>query len=178
MSFFRGARKPSYRLCSTILKGLPPLTQREERRKQPSILTHATMESWEFSISLPASPTTTACSRWRTEGAKIQEDRADPESAADHLSMSTTVLVARDVLLVLGVGDVIIELAPVALHTAASRVPEVAAWEAVAARKPAGKVDTSETEKEKADVGAQPLMPTSTSARSFEAVLGHTVHAV
>ena len=56
-SFFRNARKPSY-LCSTILRGLPPLTQRQERRKQPSIYTHATMDSWDFSPSLPASPTT------------------------------------------------------------------------------------------------------------------------
>ncbi|RDX56242.1 kinase-like protein [Lentinus brumalis] len=64
MSFFRNARKPSY-LCSTILHGLPPLTQRQERRKQPSILTHATMDSWDFSPSLPASPTTTLLSHHR-----------------------------------------------------------------------------------------------------------------
>ncbi|RPD81649.1 kinase-like protein [Lentinus tigrinus ALCF2SS1-7] len=56
-SFFRNARKPSY-LCSTILRGLPPLTQRQERRKQPSILTHTTIDSWDFSPSLPSSPTT------------------------------------------------------------------------------------------------------------------------
>ncbi|KAI0823117.1 kinase-like domain-containing protein [Trametes gibbosa] len=60
--FFRNARKPSY-LCSTILKGLPPLTQRQERRKQPSLLTHATMDSWDFSSSLPSSPTTSVYSR-------------------------------------------------------------------------------------------------------------------
>ncbi|KAI0757347.1 kinase-like protein [Daedaleopsis nitida] len=63
-NFFRNARKPSY-LCSTILKGLPPLTQRQERRKQPSILTHATMDSWDFSASLPASPTTSVYSHHR-----------------------------------------------------------------------------------------------------------------
>ncbi|KAI8983412.1 kinase-like protein [Trametes punicea] len=61
-NFFRNARKPSY-LCSTILRGLPPLTQRQERRKQPSIHTHATMDSWDFSSSLPASPTTSVYSR-------------------------------------------------------------------------------------------------------------------
>ncbi|KAI0374526.1 kinase-like protein [Pilatotrama ljubarskyi] len=62
MNFFKHARKPSY-LCSTILRGLPPLTQRQERRKQPSIHTHATMDSWDFSSSLPASPTTSVYSR-------------------------------------------------------------------------------------------------------------------
>ncbi|KAI0768637.1 kinase-like domain-containing protein [Trametes elegans] len=61
-NFFKGARKPSY-LCSTILKGLPPLTQRQERRKQPSIHTHATMDSWDFSSSLPGSPTTSMYGR-------------------------------------------------------------------------------------------------------------------
>ncbi|KAI0794137.1 kinase-like domain-containing protein [Fomes fomentarius] len=50
MPFFRNTRKPSY-LCSTILKGLPPLTQRQERRKQPSVVLHATMESWDFTAS-------------------------------------------------------------------------------------------------------------------------------
>ena len=95
MSFFRGARKPSY-LCSTILKGLPPLTQRQERRKQPSILTHATMESWDFSLSLPASPTTSVYSHHRRpmnllpqdgvfemEDGSGDEDRGEPEGSGD-----------------------------------------------------------------------------------------------
>ncbi|KAI1797547.1 kinase-like protein [Ganoderma leucocontextum] len=59
--FFKNPRKPSY-LCNTILRGLPPLTQRQERRKQPSIHTHPTMDSWDFSVSLPASPTTSVYS--------------------------------------------------------------------------------------------------------------------
>ena len=63
--FFKNAKKPSY-LCNTILKGLPPLTQRQERRKQPSIHTHMTMDSgWDFSTSLPASPTTSVYSHHR-----------------------------------------------------------------------------------------------------------------
>ena len=37
-------------------------------------------------------------------------------------------------------------------------------------RKLAGKVDSSETEKEKADTGPQPPMPTSARKKSFEAV--------
>ena len=56
MPFFKGARKPSY-LCSAILRGLPALTKRQERRKQPSIHTHATLDSWDFSSSMPSSPT-------------------------------------------------------------------------------------------------------------------------
>ncbi|KAI0666309.1 kinase-like protein [Trametes maxima] len=61
-SFFKNARRSNY-LCSTILRGLPPLTQRQERRKQPSIHTHATMDSWDFSSSVPGSPTTSVYSR-------------------------------------------------------------------------------------------------------------------
>ena len=60
--FFRGGKKKGY-LVGTILKGLPPLTNRQERRKQPSIITHATMDSWDFGStvggvgSAPTSPT-------------------------------------------------------------------------------------------------------------------------
>ncbi|KAL4247279.1 protein kinase superfamily protein [Abortiporus biennis] len=60
--FFKSAKKKSY-LVGAILSGLPPLTQRQERRKQPSILTSATMESWDFSVTSMASPTTSVHSR-------------------------------------------------------------------------------------------------------------------
>ncbi|GBE78454.1 Serine/threonine-protein kinase fray2 [Sparassis crispa] len=53
--FFRGARKHTF-LVGAVLKGLPPLAQRQERRRQPSVLTHGTMESWDFSTSIPTSP--------------------------------------------------------------------------------------------------------------------------
>lgn len=56
-SFFKGAKKKGY-LVNTILKDLPPLTQRQERRKQPSIITHRTIDSWDFSQS----PTTSVYS--------------------------------------------------------------------------------------------------------------------
>ncbi|KAK7694252.1 hypothetical protein QCA50_001432 [Cerrena zonata] len=49
-SFFKGAKKKGY-LVNTILKELPPLAQRQERRKQPSIMTHRTIDSWDFSLS-------------------------------------------------------------------------------------------------------------------------------
>ncbi|KDQ54797.1 hypothetical protein JAAARDRAFT_159991, partial [Jaapia argillacea MUCL 33604] len=45
--FFKGAKKPGY-LVGTILKDLPPLTQRQERCHQPSILTHRSIDSWDF----------------------------------------------------------------------------------------------------------------------------------
>ncbi|KAG2155432.1 kinase-like protein [Suillus clintonianus] len=46
-SFFRSSKKKSY-LVSTILDDLPPLTMRQERRKHPSMITHGTMDSWDF----------------------------------------------------------------------------------------------------------------------------------
>lgn len=48
-SFFRTAKKKGY-LVGTVLKGLPPLTTRQERKRVPSVMTHATMESWDFSL--------------------------------------------------------------------------------------------------------------------------------
>ncbi|KAI0762730.1 kinase-like domain-containing protein [Fomes fomentarius] len=97
MPFFRNAKKPSY-LCSTILKGLPPLTQRQERRKQPSILTHGTIDSWDFASSLPASPTTSVYSHHRRpmnllpqdsvfemeDGSGGQDDTKVAENATSH----------------------------------------------------------------------------------------------
>lgn len=60
-SFFKGAKKKSY-LVGTVLKNLPPLVLRQEKRRVPSLMTHATMDSWDFSVrgeeSLMASPTT------------------------------------------------------------------------------------------------------------------------
>lgn len=66
-SFFRGAKKKGY-LVGSVLKGLPPLTQRQEKRRVPSLMTHATMDSWDFSIrgdemfGSPTSPTSTVYS--------------------------------------------------------------------------------------------------------------------
>ncbi|KAH9945628.1 kinase-like protein [Amylocystis lapponica] len=56
MPFFRGAPRKQF-LVGAVLKGLPPLAARQERRHPPSILTHGTMDSWDFSASLSASPT-------------------------------------------------------------------------------------------------------------------------
>ena len=56
-SFFKGAKKKGY-LVNNILKDLPPLSQRQERRRQPSVMTHMTIESWDFNLS----PTTSVYS--------------------------------------------------------------------------------------------------------------------
>ncbi|KAI0961116.1 hypothetical protein AcW1_000284 [Taiwanofungus camphoratus] len=58
---FRGARKKNF-LVGAVLSGLPPLTQRQERRRQPSVMTHGTMDSWDFPGSMQASPTTSVYS--------------------------------------------------------------------------------------------------------------------
>jgi len=51
--FFRTAKSGSY-LVGTVLKHLPPLTQRQERRKRASLsLHHDTMDSWDFSQHTP-----------------------------------------------------------------------------------------------------------------------------
>jgi serine/threonine-protein kinase OSR1/STK39 len=53
---------PCYQLIETFADGLPPLTQRQERRnRQPSIITHGTMDSWDFSLT--ASPTNSVPTR-------------------------------------------------------------------------------------------------------------------
>ncbi|THG98462.1 hypothetical protein EW026_g3725 [Hermanssonia centrifuga] len=49
-SFFKGAKKKGY-LVGTVLKGLPPLVQRQERRQLPSLMTHTTMDSWDFALT-------------------------------------------------------------------------------------------------------------------------------
>ncbi|KAI5991592.1 kinase-like protein [Pisolithus albus] len=49
--FFKSAKKKSY-LIGTILAGLPPLAVRQERRQSPpSVTSHGTMDSWDFSLS-------------------------------------------------------------------------------------------------------------------------------
>ncbi|OAX44846.1 kinase-like protein [Rhizopogon vinicolor AM-OR11-026] len=63
--FFKSAKKKSY-LVSTILDGLPPLTMRQERRRrQPSMVSHGTMDSWDFSVTEtnPCAPSTHSVSR-------------------------------------------------------------------------------------------------------------------
>ncbi|OBZ79242.1 Serine/threonine-protein kinase fray2 [Grifola frondosa] len=79
MPFFRGAKRKTY-LVGTILKGLPPLVQRQERRKQPSIRAHSTMDSWDFSTSLVASPTTSVYSHRRTVSTLPADDVSEMDN--------------------------------------------------------------------------------------------------
>ncbi|KAI0803029.1 kinase-like domain-containing protein [Irpex lacteus] len=88
MPWFKGAKKKGF-LVGAVLKGLPPLATRQERQRLPSVMTHATMESWDFAMtqvggpgsprssSRVASPTTSvysARSGWRRRGSKVPED--------------------------------------------------------------------------------------------------------
>ncbi|KAH8997493.1 kinase-like domain-containing protein [Lactarius akahatsu] len=79
MPFFRNAKKHSY-LVGTILRDLPPLAQRLERRKQPSLLLHGTVDSWDFPTTLLApSPIQSVYHRSRHIDAK--DDRPDERTA-------------------------------------------------------------------------------------------------
>jgi serine/threonine-protein kinase OSR1/STK39 len=52
MPFFRGAKKKSY-LVGAILKDLPPLTQRQERRLiNHGTIVHRTIDSWDFATTI------------------------------------------------------------------------------------------------------------------------------
>ncbi|KZS96183.1 kinase-like protein [Sistotremastrum niveocremeum HHB9708] len=48
--FFKTAKRKSF-LVGTILKGLPPLVNRQERRRQPTMPATQTTDSWDFSQS-------------------------------------------------------------------------------------------------------------------------------
>ncbi|KAI0308016.1 kinase-like domain-containing protein [Multifurca ochricompacta] len=61
--FFRNAKKRSY-LVGTILRDLPPLAHRLERRKQPSLLLHGTIDSWDFPTTLLVPSPTQTVLRW------------------------------------------------------------------------------------------------------------------
>ncbi|KAK7058327.1 hypothetical protein VNI00_001958 [Paramarasmius palmivorus] len=50
-SFFKGTKKKTY-LISKILKDLPPLSQRQERRVLPNAQTHRSVESWDFATTI------------------------------------------------------------------------------------------------------------------------------
>ncbi|KAA1468513.1 kinase-like protein [Dentipellis sp. KUC8613] len=62
--FFKHAKRKSY-LVGTILNGLPPLTQRLERLRQPSLLLHGTVDSWDFSTSIVPSASSPTSSLFR-----------------------------------------------------------------------------------------------------------------
>ncbi|KAF8202941.1 STE/STE20/FRAY protein kinase [Pholiota molesta] len=49
--FFRGAKKKSY-LINAILSRLPPLSQRQERRVMPPLLSANSVDSWDFGVTI------------------------------------------------------------------------------------------------------------------------------
>ncbi|KAF8971425.1 kinase-like domain-containing protein [Flammula alnicola] len=71
--FFKAAKKKSY-LINTILKDLPPLTQRQERRVIPALLSANSIDSWDFATTLN-SPTTSVYRRRVLEEFVSAEDQ-------------------------------------------------------------------------------------------------------
>ncbi|ESK98214.1 ste ste20 fray protein kinase [Moniliophthora roreri MCA 2997] len=73
-SFFKGTKKKSY-LISKILKDLPPLNQRQERRVLPNSQTFQSIESWDFTTTVH-SPTLirTRISQDFAAAANVQSD--------------------------------------------------------------------------------------------------------
>ncbi|KZT65556.1 kinase-like protein [Daedalea quercina L-15889] len=81
MPIFKNAKKKSF-LVGAILQGLPPLASRMERQRQPSDMTRATMESWDFDASV-TSPTVSVYSR-RMSVAPIERAQVDAGEEAGY----------------------------------------------------------------------------------------------
>ncbi|KAJ4000302.1 kinase-like protein [Lentinula boryana] len=78
-SFFRGTKKKSY-LINAILKELPPLTKRQERRAMPNNQIYRTVDSWDFTIhSVPVSPTSPNSKRRSVDRSMVFEIEGDHE---------------------------------------------------------------------------------------------------
>lgn len=85
--FFRAAKKKSY-LVSAILKDLPPLTQRQERRVLSRIASVNSVESWDFTTTIH-SPTASIYKRRFPE---------DPFTGDDKKSLNSSATNSRSVL--------------------------------------------------------------------------------
>ncbi|KIM48340.1 hypothetical protein M413DRAFT_440065 [Hebeloma cylindrosporum] len=72
--FFKAAKKKSY-LINTILRDLPPLVQRQERRVIPPVLSANSIDSWDFATTIN-SPTTSVYRRRVLEDFVSAEDEA------------------------------------------------------------------------------------------------------
>ncbi|KAF8168254.1 kinase-like domain-containing protein [Crassisporium funariophilum] len=73
--FFKAAKKKSY-IVGAILKDLPPLTQRQERRVVNNIQSANSMDSWDFATTIH-SPTTSVYRRRALEDLVSAQDRDD-----------------------------------------------------------------------------------------------------
>jgi len=81
--FFKNAKKFSH-LVGTILRDLPPLAKRLERRKQASLVLHGTIDSWDFPTTLHfPSPTQTVFHRPRHEDRKSIDERDEKKDVSD-----------------------------------------------------------------------------------------------
>lgn len=81
--FFKGAKKPSY-LVGTILRDLPPLAKRLERRKQASLALHGTIDSWDFPTTLHfPSPTQSVFHRPRHDDHISIDERDEKKDVPD-----------------------------------------------------------------------------------------------
>ncbi|KAJ3812091.1 kinase-like protein [Lentinula aff. lateritia] len=77
--FFRGTKKQSY-LINAILKDLPPLTKRQERRVLPNNQIYRTVDSWDFTIhSVPVSPVSLNAKRRSVDRSMVSEIEGDHE---------------------------------------------------------------------------------------------------
>ncbi|KAJ3853290.1 kinase-like protein [Lentinula lateritia] len=77
--FFRGTKKQSY-LINAILKDLPPLTKRQERRVLPNNQIYRTVDSWDFTIhSVPVSPVSLNAKRRSVDRNMVSEIEGDHE---------------------------------------------------------------------------------------------------
>ncbi|KAH8835916.1 kinase-like domain-containing protein [Flagelloscypha sp. PMI_526] len=71
MPFFKNAKKKSY-LVNTVLKDLPPLTTRQERRGLNNTLIHPSVASWDFPTTIHVR-SSTALSR-RSHGTSVSSE--------------------------------------------------------------------------------------------------------
>jgi len=81
--FFKNAKKTSY-LVGTILRDLPPLAKRLERRKQASLALHGTIDSWDFPTTLHfPSPTQSVFHRPRHDDREGIDERDEKRDVSD-----------------------------------------------------------------------------------------------
>ncbi|GLB36455.1 putative serine/Threonine protein kinases, catalytic domain [Lyophyllum shimeji] len=76
--FFKGAKKKSY-LVGAILKDLPPLAQRQERRVTKNTQTMHSLDSWDFATTTLHSPTPSLHQRRAFESINLAESSQDDE---------------------------------------------------------------------------------------------------
>ncbi|KAL0950778.1 hypothetical protein HGRIS_007545 [Hohenbuehelia grisea] len=77
--FFKSSKKPSY-LVGAILKDLPPLTQRQERRLVQTVLSQRTIDSWDFATTIHSPQTSIYRHRLRLDDDELPDSAASIHS--------------------------------------------------------------------------------------------------